>query len=179
MTCYAVWGPRYNLLFTEDITTPGTVGLLPGHRMVPTRLSSLSDKLAALLTNTEEDGRSQGREQLRPESEMEDDEESLDTEDCKEDRKSKDEGIDKSETVNEKRKEGFVDCFPILSTLPPIQPKVAPPTPPSYLLSTPPALGDIHPFAPLTVHDPARSQLMIIIVPADQSVILHKQVQQR
>ena len=42
--------------------------------MVPTRLSSLSDKLAALLTNTEEE-ESQGREQSRPESEMEDDEE--------------------------------------------------------------------------------------------------------
>ena len=147
--------------------------------MVPTRLSSLSDKLAALLTNTEEDEKSQAREQLRQGSQIENDEESLDSEHCKEDRKSKDEGIDKSETVNEKRKEGFVDCFPILSTLPPIQPKAAPPPLPSYLLSTPPDLGDIHPFATMTVHDPAMSQPIIIIVPADQSVILHKQVQQR
>ena len=147
--------------------------------MVPTRLSSLSDKLAALLSHTEEDDRSQGREQLRPESQIEDNEENLDSEDCKEDGKSKDEGIDKSETVNEKHKEGFVDCFPILSTLPPIQPKAAPPHPPRYLLSTPPALGDIHPFAPLTVHAPARSHPMVIIAPADQSVIVHNQVDQR
>ena len=92
--------------------------------MVPTRLSSLSDKLAALLTNTKEGERIQGREQLRPESKIEDDEESLDSEDCKEDCKSKDARIDKGKTFNEKHKEGFVDCFP----------KAAPPPPPSYLL---------------------------------------------
>ena len=107
---------------------------------------------------------------------MEDDEESLDTEESAKDCKSKDEDKNKSGICNEKRKQGFVDSFPILSTLAPIQPNAAPPPLPSYLLSTPPALGDIHPFAPLTVHDPARSHPMVIIVPADQSVILHKQV---
>ena len=103
----------------------------------------------------------------------EDQEDGLNGEDCKMKKESNYEGTDVSQDVEKRHKQAFVDSFPILNALPPIKAKSLPS--PVYL-SAPPALLATHPFAPLTLHDQARSQPLVIIVQADQSVILHKQV---
>ena len=133
-----------------------------GWRMVPAQLSPPSDRLSTLLTSTEDE-----------ESVMEDQEVGLKGEDCKMEKGSNSEGSDEGQDVDNSHKQAFVDSFPILNALPPIKAKSLPS--PVYL-SAPPALLATHPFAPLTLHDQARSQPLVIIVQADQSVILHKQV---
>ena len=80
------------------------------------------------------------------------------------------EGNDESQDIDNSCKENFVNSFPLLSPLPPIKSKK------TTSCSTPPDLGDPHPFAPFPVPDQALSHPLVIIVPADQSVILHKQV---
>ena len=116
--------------------------------MLPGKLASISERLTSILTNTEHDARSQSREQLRPGSQLEYDEESLAREDCNEGVKSSDKENYKKETLDE--------SFPIFNTpkaLPPIQPKPAPSPPPGYSSSDPPAYGDFHPFAPSNLQD--------------------------
>ena len=146
--------------------------------MLPRKLASISERLASILSNTEHDVRSQSRENLRPGSQLDYDEESLDREDCEEENSSVVE-TSKSEKLDEKQKETFVESFPILNTpkaLPPIQPKPAPSPPPGYSSSDPPSYGDIHPFAPTNLQDISKPKPMIIIVPTDNSVIVHQQV---
>ena len=94
-----------------------------------------------------------------------------DPEDQKKRNESIYEGNNESQDIDSTCKEAFVSSFPLLSPLPPIKSKKA-----TSSSSTPPDLGDPHPFAPFPVPDQALSHPLVIIVPADQSVILHKQV---
>ena len=97
----------------------------------------------------------------------------LNSDDCKMETGSSFEGNDESKDVDKSFKETCVESFPILNALPPINAKTLPS--PGYL-SALPTLVATHPFAPLTTHGPASSQPLVIILPPDQSVILHKQV---
>ena len=110
--------------------------------MVPAQLSP-SDRLSTLLTSTEDE-----------ESVVEDQEDGLKGEDCCMEKESNFEGGDEGQDVDKSHKQAFVDSFPILNALPPINAKTLPS--PGYLSALPTQV-DTHPFAPLTTHGPASS----------------------